>query len=88
MIHGIAVKVVCTIHSKLHKGGIIMCDMTMTTNPKDLDKIRDLAQKRWNKIKNDVNNSWCKEDVRKLLRNSDRLIESFNCYKRRGFPSR
>lgn len=41
-----------------------MCDMTMATNPKDLDKIRDLAQKRWNKIKNDVNNhSWCKEDA-------------------------
>ena len=34
-----------------------MCDMTMATNPKDLDKIRDLAQKRWNKIKNDVNDS-------------------------------
>lgn len=41
-----------------------MCDMTMATNPKDLDKIRDLAQKRWNKIKNDVDkNSWCKEDA-------------------------
>ena len=46
MIHGIAVKVVYTTHSKLHKGGIIMCGMTMATNPKDLDKIRDLAQKR------------------------------------------
>lgn len=29
----------------------------------DLDKIRDLAQKRWNKIKNDANDSWCKEDA-------------------------
>lgn len=37
--------------------------MTTATDPKDLDSIRNLAQMRWNKIKNDKDHSWCKEDA-------------------------